>query len=548
MLTSSILAPLLTGLGLFFCGVRFIAANLTPLAGPSARRLLRRALGSSLNAAAVGVLAGLVTQSTNAVSLTVVGLVRAGVIPGRRAALVPAWSHVGAAALVILVSVNTNVAVAYALALAGAALYFDFEISDRLRHAVLVLLGAGLLFLGMQMLKVASDPLRIWLVDRGLLVRGHTSPFAPLLLGLVLAALTQSSTVAGAIAVALVSVGVLDLPTALILLVGASLGSATNYAFLGRKGDAVGRQILLFQACQKLFGAAMLGLALIVFGDKVKVPLEAAKLGPAPAFAWAFLAVQITGSAACTLLRAPLSRVLQRLAPASAEETLAKPAYLLDEALTDPSLALELVAREEQRLLARLPSMLDAVRADGGTGGPSAETLRSAGQTVGEAVRRYLAGVLESEPGRETVSRAMRLQRALDDIIALYEAIAEFELDVRAAGAQALGGLVESLHMLLEILAEIAASDDPAEQALSLSLLGDRRQVIEGLRQRLMGASADAPAKVQEAMFRSTVLFERILWLARDVALVFIGSQTEQSPAEADAAGEAAFTPGGASA
>ena len=318
MPSMSFVAPLLTGLGLFFCGVRFIAANLTPLAGPSARGLFRRAAGASWSAGAVGVVAGLVTQSTNAVSLIVVGFVRAGVIPEERAALLPAWSHVGAAALVILVSLQTNMAVAYALALAGGALYFDFNLSERVRHGVLVLLGAGMLFLGMEMLKVASEPLQTWLVALHFVVHGQANPAALLLLGLAIAAVTQSSTVTGAMAVALVRVGVFDLPTALVLLVGASLGSAINYVILGRKGEAVGRHILLFQAAQKLFGAVLLTLLLVVDGRSLQSTLAPLGLSPAMAFAWIFLAMQVGGSLACTLLRAPLSAILATIAPPTA--------------------------------------------------------------------------------------------------------------------------------------------------------------------------------------------------------------------------------------
>ena len=533
MPTMSVLAPLLTGLGLFFCGVRFVAANLTPLAGPAARRLFRRASGNSWTAGAMGVLAGLVTQSTNAVSLIVVGLVRAGVMPERRAALLPAWSHVGAAALVILVSLQTNVAVAYALALAGAALYFDFDLSDRLRHAVLVLLGIGMLFLGMETLKVASEPLRAWLLDRGLLVHGRTNPAAPLIIGLILAAVTQSSTVAGAMAVALVRVGVFDLPTALVLLAGANLGSAGNYVLLGRKGEAVGRHILMFQAAQKLFGAALLALFLFAAGDRIDRLAAGLGVSPAMGFAWVFLLMQIGGSLLCTLLQAPISRLLAALAPPGAEESLGRPAYLLDEALADPALALDLVAREEQRLLGRLPAMLDGVRAEADAGGPSCEALRAASQSVAAATRRYLAGVLDSEPGRRAVTRAMRLQRVLDNIVALNEAVDEFQKTVRIAMTEAgdpVGRMVESLHMLLEVLIEIAAGQDTAEQEMSLALLGDRRQVIEGLRSRLMSASTEA--KVQEALFRSTVLFERIVWLARDTAVAAIEASGESSAAE----------------
>ena len=109
------ISPMLTGVGLFFCGVRFIAANLTPLAGPAARRLFRGAVRTSWTAALAGVIAGLVSQSTSAVTLVVVGLVRAGIVPETRAVLLPVWSQVGAAALVIIVSLQTGPAVACAL-------------------------------------------------------------------------------------------------------------------------------------------------------------------------------------------------------------------------------------------------------------------------------------------------------------------------------------------------------------------------------------------------------------------------------------------------
>ena len=533
MPATSVLASLLTGLGLLFCGVRFIAANLAPLAGPAARRRFRRAVSTSWGAALAGIVAGLATQSTSAVTLVVIGFVRAGIIPEGRAVLLPVWSQVGAAALVILVSLNTSVVIAYALAIAGVVLYFDFNLSERLRHGVLILLGAGLLFLGMEMLNLASDPLRVWLVAHGLLVRHESVPLL-LILGLGLAALAQSSTVAGAIAVAVVRVGVFDLGAASVLLVGASLGSALNYGVPGCKGEAVGRHVMLFQSAQKILGAVLLAVFLAVAGGRPESVFAGMSISPAMAFAWIFLATQIGGSLACTLLNGPLSRLLERVAPPAAADVLGRPAFLLDEALADPLLALDLVEREEQRLLGRLPAMLDAVRAEGAADGPSAEVLRAAGASVSEATRRYLAGVLQGEPGHKSVMRAMRLQHVLDNIVALHDATAEFQKAVRLAqsgAADQVGRMVESLHMLLQVLQDVASSQDKAEQELSLALLGDRRQVIEGLRARLMGASADA--KVQEALFRSTVLFERIVWLARDTAVAVMQASGQSESAEA---------------
>ena len=74
-----------------------------------------------------------------------------------------------------------------------------------------------------------------------------------------------------------------------------------------------------------------------------------------------------------------LIALLERLMPPSKLEMLAKPMFLSDDALFDPSLALDLVVREERRLLDRLPVMLDRVRADGDAKGADSETLKTAG-------------------------------------------------------------------------------------------------------------------------------------------------------------------------
>lgn len=520
----SVLAPLLTGLGLFFCGVRFIAANLTPLAGPAARRLFQGAVKTTPAAAIAGILAGLVSQSTSAVTLVVVSLVRAGIVPEGRAVLLPVWSQVGAAALVIIASLQTGPVVALVLAIAGAILYFDLKLSERLRHGVLVLLGIGLLFLGMETLNVDSGPLRMWLSGEGLLAKGENL-IVLLFLGLVLATITQSSTVAGAFAVAIIRAGIFDLGAALALLVGASVGSAVNYGVPGWRGESVGRKVQMFQAAQKLFGACLLTMVLILTSGRPQSLTAWSNLGPEGSFAWIFVLVQVGGSLLCTLLWRPLAGWLDRIAPPKESEVLGRPAFLIDEALADPELALELVEREELRLLQRLPPMLDAVRAEAAGGGFSADALRAAGLSVADAIRRYLEAILGADPGHHAVVLAMRRQRVLDNIVALHEAVAEFQRAVRIAQAEAgeaVGRMVESLHLLLEVLVDVASTHDVAEQEMSLAMLGDRRQVIEGLRTRLMKASRDA--KVQEALFRSTVLFERIVWLSRDTTVALMRS------------------------
>ncbi len=62
------IAPFLAGLGLFFCGVHFIAANVTPLVGRRLRAVLMRVSQRPTLAAISGIVAGMITQSANAVA------------------------------------------------------------------------------------------------------------------------------------------------------------------------------------------------------------------------------------------------------------------------------------------------------------------------------------------------------------------------------------------------------------------------------------------------------------------------------------------------
>ncbi|MEO6339945.1 MAG: hypothetical protein ABIO39_07915 [Caulobacteraceae bacterium] len=538
------LAPLFTGLGLFFCGVRFIATNLVQVAGGSARPLFKRALSSTPLAALSGVLAGLVTQSTNAVTLIAVSFARAGIIDGKRAGLVPVWSHVGASALVILVAIDTHLAVAYAILLAGVALYFDFNLTDRWRHAIMVLLGAGLLFLGLETLKAGSGPVRAMMMNYNLLGPGQ-SPAAPFLISAALAVVTQSSTVAGAIAVALVRVGVFDLDAALLLLAGANFGSGLNYAFLGRNGEATGRHILFFQAAQKAFGSAALVTALVVAQDPLNAAVALIPADAAGRIAWSFLVVQLFGSFSATLLRRPLAWLFERIAPPRHGDDLAKPAFLATEALEVPELALDLALREEHRLIQRLPMMLDHVRDGGDPTTPPAKTLLDAGLAVGDAIRSYVANVLEEQPDHATIVRAMRLQQGVGNAIALHQTLAEFEAATRTAleapeGRQTVSHMVESLHLLLNVLVETAETSDVEERSLSLALFGRRDALMEGIRKRLLTAQAGTPVRVQEALFNTTILFERIIWLARDSVQALMRDVDPHGMEPIDAARQAA--------
>ncbi len=511
------IAPVVAGLGLFFIGTRFMASNLAALAGGSARKLIRRTLGSRWLSSIGGLFAGLVTQSPNSVALIMVSLARTGLASGRSGALVTVWSNVGASALVILVALNTNVAVAYLLAAVGVVFYLDLKVSDQTRYALMAALGVGLLLTGLGALKGSSGQLREIFVTHNILQPG--SPvLATLLVGAAMAIATQSSTVASATAVALVHAGFFDLPTTLLLVAGANGGNGLNYAFQARRGQSDGRHILLFQATQKVCGTMVLLVPVLVRPAAVVSLIHSLPFAQSGQIAWVFLTTQIVGTLICTVLNGPLYTLFSRLAPACRDEALGRPAFLIEEALGDSRLALELAERELMRLARRLPVMLEGVRADGEAGRFSHDVLLGASKSVALELRRYTADIIDHRPDHGTIVRCMELQQGLSNVLFMLEAVSEFVGAVQIVLAasprhETVGNMVESLHLILGVLVEALEGQDGAEPEMARKMLGQRGELLEAIRMKMLADAAHASASIVEAQFQITLLFERILWL-----------------------------------
>jgi phosphate:Na+ symporter len=523
------LAPFAAGLGLYFCGVHFLSTNLTPLAGRRFRLALTQLLGRPAGAPLAGVLGGILTQSVDAVTFVTIGLVGAGTIDKRRAILIPTWAHVGTSVLVILVALNFAVAASYLVVLAGCALYFGFDRTDRARHLVGVLLGIGLLFLGLETLKAGALPVRDLLIGEGFLARLAGHPLALMAAGFGLTIVCQSSAVVGAIAVAATGAGLFDLAGAIWLVLGANLGASVNHFILARTLRGEASQIALMQTVQKISGFVLTG-GLLGLGTMISRPLleDGAALfaGTTPGqLATIFLAYQVAGALLCTLLRDRILGALERLFPPSALQEMSKPAFLIDEALVEPTFAIELVDREKRRLLARLPEMLDEVRADGPTARVSNTAIRAAAAAITGAMTEYMGQISDADLDRADRERIVRLRHRTANLDGLFDAVADFVKMSRSArawpsSARVADQMVEALHALLTALVEATDSGDTADRDILLALLGHRDEMMERMRRRVLREDPDLPPQAQEALFSTTMLFERIVWLARRSALL----------------------------
>jgi phosphate:Na+ symporter len=518
MTLTSTLCALLAGLGLFFIGVRGLSANLVPLAGRRARAAFAATLRGPFSIAFSGMAAGLLTQSSIAVSWVVLGFLRAGVLAEGPAFMAPAWSNVGAALLPLLVAINTEVAAEFVIGVVGFAIYFRLDRTDRLRHGMEAALGAAMLLFGMHIVADLVGQLRETMTQDHWLLLAQRAPWLLAVLGAGLALATQSSSVAAALSVAMVSAGLLTLPGALPMIAGANAASVlTNLSRLRVEGVS-GRIVFTLQAVQKAAGTVLLAAAVVLVTlQPAAAPGFAGRfgIGAGAQIALLFMLAQLAGALVTAVGSQPIARLVRRLTRPDEAETLAQPAFLLSEALSDPPAALDLAMRELARLTARLPLLLEHVRAEPEAGAPSAKTLRLAGNGLTRAITDYLTGLLDHHPRRGEVVAALLLQSASGNAGALHEVLAEIaEAAPQAAGLPTAGRLIEALHALMSVVAEYAQTHGADDPDFVLDLLGGRERFMEELRNRLTQGS-EASAEMLDALFRMTILFERVIWLAR---------------------------------
>ncbi len=504
-------ATLLGGLGLFFIGIKAIGQNLQSLAGPRMRRIIARMTDAPASGAAAGLLLGALTQSSNAVTFIAASMQASGLVTARRALPVLAWANPGTAALVLVASFDLRLAALLLLGVAGCVAYFNLDGGGRWRAALQAVVGLGLLFLGLVLLKSGASTLRDVPLVAELVAFAAGLEAAGFVVGLAVTLLTQSSSTVSILAIALHEAGLLSFGQAMMLILGASAGSGlATYAIAGGLRGTQ-RQLVLYQLWFKLLGALtflVVHVAEVLLGIALLQPLLATLADdPGMQLALFFALVQLVSAALATPLNGLALRLLQWRAPESPAESMARPQYLYDRALDDADSALGLVQREQDRIAARLPLLLDAVRNDAPATPLPLRDMSDASAAVEAAITQFLLRVLAQSPARETLAEAVRLQARLRLLRDLRLAV--LELARIAPEAPAISALVEALHLLLG--QAVADADD---RATLLTLTEDRAALMRRLR------ATHADALPPDLLHRATAAFERAVWLLRSLLLL----------------------------
>ncbi len=515
-----LLGPFLAGIGFFFVGVSMVSKNLKLMATSRVKRLFTRFTDNDLRASGLGLVTGLVTQSTSVSAFITSGLVASGLMPARNALPVVFWANAGCALLVFIAVLDIKYVVFLLLFLSGLGVAFERPI--RHRYLLKALFGVGLLFFGLETLRDAAGPLAQHPLVAATLQHVGSDILA-FVIGAVLTMLTQTSVGIVLIAITLTKAGFFTVDQTIMLIYGANLGSSAITWLLSLSVRGTPKQMIMAQVFFNVIGAVILvplfyaeiylGVGLMkALVQRLSDDMDNQMALVMVLFNWVPLGI------------APffdrLMRFLERRWPPTREEDLAKLKFITDLAPDAPATALELVDQETQHLLERLPAYLATMRTcleqQGGTQREHA-VLHGAFENISREVRSILDDITAQDLPDEVGVQLLATRRRFDNLVGLEDTVFTIcDTVCRSEG----GGFPDFAKVVLEALefhlltaVEAATSGSQEEVDLLMRMTEGRGETVERIRESHLVCCSTLPFTVKSDLNYIASLFERAVWL-----------------------------------
>ena len=247
------LLSLLGGVGLFLYGMTMMSTGLRAMAGERLRGILEKVTGRKLLSVGIGLAVTLMIQSSSATDMMVIGFVSSGLMTLSQAIGVILGANIGTTVTAQITAFNLT-AYAPLLVFIGAVMAIFIK---RSKDAGTFVLGFGMLFVGIGLMKQAIQPLsqEAWFLD---IIAAMDNPLEAVLFGVLFTALLQSSSSSVVIFQVFAIQGVLTYNQAVYLVIGCALGAVAPNLLAGMTSNRDGKRTALLNLLFNLIRAVLL--------------------------------------------------------------------------------------------------------------------------------------------------------------------------------------------------------------------------------------------------------------------------------------------------
>ena len=225
------------GLALFLYGMQMMSNGLEATAGNKMKSILEKLTSNRIKGVLVGAGITAVIQSSSATTVMVVGFVNSGLMTLQQAVWIIMGANIGTTITGQLIALDIG-AIAPLFAILGVGAIM-FSKNEKVHHISSIIAGLGILFMGMDMMGAAMEPLQESEAFINLMTQ-FSNPLLGILVGAVFTAVIQSSSASVGILQALAATGMIPLSSAVYVLFGQNIGTCITavLASIGTKVNA----------------------------------------------------------------------------------------------------------------------------------------------------------------------------------------------------------------------------------------------------------------------------------------------------------------------
>lgn len=236
----------IAGLGIFLFGMRHLEDSIKALAGRSFRNLLRRFTNRSWKGILTGTAITAILQSSTMVTLLALAFLGGGMIALKNAVGIVLGANLGTtitAWIVATFGFKMNIAdFSFPFLAVGILSYLFLDSRPILRNTGGLLVGFGLLFLGLDYMKVSIENVAGQFDFAAFSVYGL---WAFVLLGVIITALIRSSSAMIVIILSALNAELIDIYQSVAMVIGANIGTTTTLIFISIGGTADTKRLML---------------------------------------------------------------------------------------------------------------------------------------------------------------------------------------------------------------------------------------------------------------------------------------------------------------
>ena len=255
------------GLGLFLFGMTVMSESIEKVAGAKLRSILEVFTTNRFTGLIVGIIFTGIIQSSSACTVMVVSFVNSGLMSLYQAAGVIYGANIGTTITSQLVSFNLSEAAPVFL-LAGVLTMMLGKGKQNAEKIGEVIVGFGVLFMGLSSMSGAMAGMKDSSAVMNLL-KSLDSPLLAVLMGTVLTAVIQSSSVTVSIVLLMANEGLLGLPISLFIILGCNIGACASAVLASLTGKKDAKRAAMIHFLFNVIGTVLLYIILMIGMNQV---------------------------------------------------------------------------------------------------------------------------------------------------------------------------------------------------------------------------------------------------------------------------------------